>query len=62
MTFWEILDKVLSGQIVTESHPAKIGNVEFWKDNNGNWCYDIPVKQWDQESITKDITRKLENE
>ncbi|HET8689034.1 MAG TPA: hypothetical protein VFM18_20685 [Methanosarcina sp.] len=39
----------------TEENPAKYGNVHFWRDNQGGWCYDIPTSQWDTAAIVRDL-------
>ena len=38
-----------------EEYPAKYGNVEFWRDIDGNWCYDKPTSLWDSAAITNDL-------
>ena len=39
----------------SEENPTIYGNVKFWKDTDGNWCYDKPTSQWDSAAITASL-------
>jgi hypothetical protein len=42
-----------------------LGNVEFWIDKDGPWknllAYSIPTAYWDKDSITKDLTKLVQD-
>lgn len=44
----------------TEQQPATLGNVQFFKDN-GNWCYSLPINQWNCQAIATDLYTILQD-
>ena len=63
--FWLIIEAAVNREAAlhkdlkipfgSEDFPAIYGNVQFWRDKEGNWCYDKPTPQWDSAAITKDL-------
>ena len=56
--FYLLLDLVFDNP--TEEQPGKLGNVQFFKDK-GNWCYSLPINQWNVTAITTDLCNLLQN-
>lgn len=56
--FWLLV--ALATDNPTEANPAKFGNVEFWKDSDGSWCYSLPATQWDSKTISSELTSTIE--
>ena len=44
----------------TEQQPATLGNVQFFKEN-GNWCYTLPVTQWNYTAVATDLSNRLKD-
>lgn len=62
--FWLIVEKATlhmqhvqkDDTLGSEDNPVQFGNVEYFKDKDGNWCYSIPVHQWNQAKIVNDLS------
>lgn len=56
----QIQEKEKDFTLGTENNPIKIGNVEFWIDNNNkDWCYSLPVSKWDCKLIGEELQSYL---
>lgn len=56
--FYLLLDLAFDNP--TEEQPGKLGNVQFFKDK-GNWCYSLPVNQWNCLAIATDLCTILQD-
>lgn len=58
--FYTLLDLVIHPKM--EACPLKLGNVEFWKETDGTWCYSILKKDWDIQAVSLDLTKLIEEQ
>jgi len=57
--FFELIEPIIRAN----NNKIKLGNVEFWIDQDGPWqgetSYNLPACKWDHDAIAKDVAELI---